>query len=97
MPLKCEKVEHYQIECSDFEAFVKEITGHTFEFVADQECGNDSQHSFRAKPEMLDFEVEEWEEFKKTGEGDFMAHTIFNGLCKDGHIEPGEYLISVCW
>lgn len=79
----------FECEYYELEKFVKEKYGVDYDFVANEECGNDSSHTF-----TVDGEVDE----------DFDIHVVsyrnydlMNKLCKDGHIEPGEYLINVCW
>jgi hypothetical protein len=83
--------------------------GQEFNFVADQECSNDSDHSFNVtgkrfnaetkeyEPGIGDYDRKEVEAFRETGNYYFLASTLLEYLCVEGKVEPGEYLIEVCW
>jgi hypothetical protein len=87
------KVQYY-----DLEEFIDQVTGHAYEVVASEEWGNDSQHRFAVDGKLSDYEQDEWDNFKKTGEcGTYFLRTILNGLCSEKKIAPGNYLITVCW
>lgn len=94
--LKSEEKSYIEIDAYDFDGFVKAITGFAYETVPTLECSNDSYHSFFVETLMSEWAEEEWVAFKKNGEH-AGVRTVLNGLCHDGHIKPGNYLISVCW
>lgn len=69
-----------------------------YEFVAVQECGNDSSHQFH-----IDGKLEyagEKESAKRIRSGIIKPYEngdLLNTLCSDGYIIPGEYVIKVSW
>lgn len=89
----------YSVDSYDFDKFVKEKLGQHFDFVAASECSNDSQHKFTVKEEIGDYSLREAEKFIEKGwpGGWFDAGDVLSALMLKGHIEPGTYIISVCW
>jgi hypothetical protein len=93
--LKTYKGEYLCVEYRDLEQFILEETGHEYEVLPNEEYGNDSVHRFQVH---ADRSTPYWETFKATGEQKpFYLDAILNGLCADGKIEPGGYLVCVCW
>jgi len=93
-----DKKTYFEVDWHDFEDLVKKVYGQDYEFVADQECGNDSSHTFSASSKELDeYEAERVKEFKDTGEYNYLAGELFNDLCRQGKIEEGSYIVNVCW
>jgi hypothetical protein len=96
--LRCETETIHKVDVYDLETFIQAVTGHTYECVANQEWSNDSQHRFSVDGKMLDYEVEVWEKFKRTGvEESYILRNILEGLVMDGHVPSGTYLITVSW
>lgn len=108
--LRSEKKVIFEVQYQDLESFVKEIYPKTrggikskyddgYSFVATQECGNDCSFSFKVDDEKMDeYDQEDWNKFKETGGvPDYNNALLLQGLCIEGHIEPGEYLIEVSW
>lgn len=96
--LRCETETVINVEYHDLDAFILAVTGHHYECVANEEWGNDSQHRFGVNGNLSDFEQKDWDKFKATGEEEtYLLRTILDGLCKEGHLAPGTYIISVCW
>lgn len=88
----------HNVEVDDLESFIKAVTGHRFECVPNEEWSNDSQHRFAIEGALDDYERKNWELFKSTGKPElFMLRTVLEGLCVEGHIPAGTYLINVCW
>jgi len=88
--LKAKSKAIFEVQYGDFERFIKEVYGVRLDFVSWQECGNDSTTSLYAEknPRVAPLTSEtvlenRWE--------------IMEDLCNKGLIEPGEYLIKVCW
>ena len=95
--LTCKKQVVLKVNYNDLDTFVEAVTGHSLDFVATQECGNDSDHEF-----VITGNVDKWarEAYEKHCKGDtqcYSARYILDCLCADGHIEAGTYLVSVCW
>lgn len=65
--------------------------------VCDNEWSNDSQHSCTVKNTSDDF----FEKYAKPsllkGELSSEWQSILQWMCIDGLIEPGEYIIDICW
>jgi len=87
-----------EISYKELEKLVKEKLGYkNYCFVAVEECGNDSDHQFDVDGEIDDFDLED---IKSWEEGKFVNYSngiILNKLCADGHIEKGDYVVTVCW
>ena len=98
MELKHEKVEYIEVEYRDLQQFIKDVYKKNFSFVADNECQNDSQHTFIVKKEELDdYDKEKLKKFKKTGVYDYITSILLTDMCNRGIIEEGMYLITVMW
>jgi len=83
------------VEYRDLEQFILEETGHEYEIIPNEEFRNDSVHRYRVH---ADLKTHYWEEFKTTGEQKpFNLDEILLGLCADGKISAGNYLICVSW
>jgi hypothetical protein len=96
--LNTKTVTYFEVEEREFERFVKEIYGHDYSFVADVECGNDSEHSFPVrKSEIDEWDAARLETFKQTGRYDWLVHTLFQDLVNRDLIPEGNYLVSVSW
>jgi hypothetical protein len=86
------KVNYFDLEEEVFAVF-----GQRYEFVADQECGNDSDHTFSVDGSVDKYEQAKLEEFRATGRSRYLADALLNDLCRQGRIEPGSYIIHVSW
>ena len=96
--LKVKTETIHSVECRDLESFIKEVTGHDYAPVPYEEWGNDSQHRFKVDGIMTNYMLEDWNTFKTSGQSEnYLLRTILNGLCADGHIPAGIYLVCVCW
>ncbi len=86
------------VEVDDLQRFIKESTGHEYEIVPNQEWGNDEQHRFELDGKIEEWNLEDWNTFKSTGEQHrYRLGTILDGLCADGKLDPGLYVINVSW
>lgn len=95
------KVSVIEIEYHELEEIVKRVYGATkYSFVATEECGNDSNHTFEVneKEPLDEFETEDIAEFiEKKGLKTYVNYTLFKDLVNRGELEPGQYLVNVCW
>ena len=69
-------------------------------FVADNEMNNDSEKEFNIGVGKLDeYEIKRLEEFiaTKGREGSYLTNTIMTDLYNKGILQPGCYIVSVCW
>jgi hypothetical protein len=86
------------LSSSELDELVKKHLGYKdYDFVAVEECNNDSSHEFDVDGKVDTCgksEIEKW----KAGKGEtFTNATILNELARLGHIEKGEYIVEVCW
>jgi hypothetical protein len=83
----------------DLETLVQEVYGiDDYSFTDVQECSNDSTHTFVVEKVTEQFYKAD---AKLIRSGKRVPRhrngLLLNCLCADGHIEPGEYIIDVCW
>ena len=96
--MKVKKVEFFVVDYGDFESFVKEIYGKDFCFVSQEEANNDSEYEFDVDGDVDKWSGEQVEKFKAGDIGTYgLPRALLNDMCKNGHIEPGAYLVKVCW
>lgn len=99
--------KYYELDYYDFGNIVKDFYGvKDYEFVADVECGNDSDHEYNAKPYDLTTEYgqkmaecgrRDIEKFINTNRYSYIASTLLRDLVTKGALPQGRYLINVCW
>jgi hypothetical protein len=88
-----------KVDYDDLNNFIQEVTGQKdYNCVESEEWSNDSQHRYQIIDSMDPYHLEKWKNFK-AGKGPhaYMLYTILDGLCKDKHIQPGIYIITVSW
>ncbi len=85
------------VDSYDFDKTVKDEFGREYQFVADEECGNDSTHRFQVDGELDKWEQKQVNEFVETGEGSYLARNLLNALCARSVIPAGTYVVEVCW
>src|SRR5688572_27802165 len=96
--LKVTKKEYFEVDSYDFEELIRNVyKQEDYSFVADIECGNDSQHSFVVEKNIDEYHEGKLWEFKVGGKQGYIAGTLLNDLARKGIIEEGNYLINVCW
>lgn len=93
--LKVKEVKHFEVRWKDLNNFVKETYKVDYCFIEREECGNDSIHEFH-DVDGIDFS-REFISAKDMFNGLYTNFDVLNLLCRDGHIEKGNYLIDVCW
>lgn len=98
-PLKARTVTRQEVDASDLDAFVKEVTGRDWEFVAAEAASNDSDHAFRVSSKPLDqYSQGKIDGFLAGDVGSYpYAQIMLDWLALQGHILPGNYLVKVCW
>ncbi len=95
--LKFRKEVVITVDSFELDSFVEQVLGQPLEFIASEECSNNSQHRY-----VIDGKLDKWSakcylDFKKGENTLYPARAVLNGLCSEGYIEPGTYLIVVCW
>lgn len=101
MELKYTERTFLEVDYSDLNSFIKDLYGHDFECVADQEWTNYSKHEFNISKSdhesMFDSDVEKLQTWKDTGKGQYLLRFILEDLVAQGKIPEGRYLIDVFW
>jgi len=96
--LKSRTVTRIEVDYNDFDRFVSEVYGHSYEFVADIECDNYSQHSYSvAKRELNQWDLAKLNEFNETGQGSGLISVLFTDMANRYILPEGNYIISVFW
>lgn len=85
-----------EVDYKDLEQFIKAETGQGYNISVGEELVNDFSRSYSKINDVVGNE-EEWNKFKTTGKGRFILRTILEGLCSEGKIPPGDYLVKVSW
>lgn len=98
-----------RVECHELEDFIRiEVYGFddpegNFSIVAMEKWGNDSCHFFAVKKKPLsEYErtmLEEWKQDPLGRQTHFLhfLYVILQDMANNGHIEEGNWLISVSW
>lgn len=108
MPLKVKTQTIHVVDYAELERLANEVYGrepqggsprqffNPYEFVAVEECSNDSDHAFTVTPNPDDGEAEA---MIRSGAAVpiYGNLTLLQCLCADGHIAPGNYLVKVSW
>lgn len=88
------RIVHYQ----EFNETVRAQYGlDEYNVVISEDWDNDTCIDFSGiTGDLTDFDLEEIELLKK-GDVDYKAYLIFEDLCRQGVIEPGDYLLEIRW
>lgn len=93
-----------ELDYGDLEDLVNKVYGgkdkEEYSFVATEECGNDSDHKFpniSAAPFKNEWDQKDADELRSGKFPCYRNYTLLKALCQDGHLEPGDYLVRVCW
>ena len=101
--MKVKKIEVFEVGYDEVERSIAKFYGlpenADVSVIAMEEWVNDSDHLFVVSPDPLDkWERKDVQRFKANPSG---AHYVLHSLLQDmsfcGYIEPGQYLITVCW
>lgn len=89
----------YVLEYSEFNKIVKDVYNKDFEFAADTECSNDSEHLYSniGKYGLTEFEKDEIKVFKQSGKYNFITQFLLEDMSEKEIIPKGDYLITVSW
>lgn len=86
-----------EMDYKELETLVKKTYGQEYNFVEDEECGNDSSHSFNFEEETLDaFSKEQLQSFKAGHNPSYITGTLIQDMVNNKILEQGDYLITVC-
>lgn len=91
----------HKIKWGDLESLVNETYGlkGKWDFVANEECSNDSDHEFSTEQKLADYQLKELEEFKggKAYALQWSTGVILTDLANQGKIPHGDILVWVSW
>lgn len=98
-PKLVEKIETtHTVDSYSLDNFVKEVYGINSEFQQTEEWGNDTNHRFQVQPLTRDIDKKDWETIKSTKSIPmYGVRIVLCGMCMEGKIEAGTYIISVSW
>ncbi len=99
LKLKSKKIEIIVVDYGDFEEMVQKVYGQKdYSYVADVECGNDCEHLYGGiNGRVSESEDADLKEFLETGQTNYYARILLEDLCRQKHINHGNYLIKVWW
>jgi hypothetical protein len=97
MGLKCRVKTVISVNYKDLEHFIESETGHEYDISENEEVSNDTARAYNVDYQMDKFMAKAWAEFKAGSNKSYILNTILCGLCSEGKIHPGEYLICVSW
>jgi hypothetical protein len=88
-----------KVDYNDLDDFIHQTTGRDDYSCCDsQEWNNDSQHRFHVENKPLsEYDQKEWSQFKLGNKRHCYLGILLDGLCVDGLIPPGNYIINVRW
>jgi hypothetical protein len=84
------------VDYCDLECFIEEETGQRVCIVSLVERSNDTDLRYNIDGDLDEYAVDDWNNFKSSGSG-CCLQVILDGLCSEGKIEAGEYLVGVSW
>ncbi len=100
MKLKTEQKITFHVDYYDLEEFINHHYSPSIDFCfpADVESANDTSHTFELTfgDELSEWDLKKIEKFKQ-GKGSYVTATLLQDLCNRGLIDPGSYVINVCW
>lgn len=83
------------VDADDFNKFVEECYGGSFEFMAIQEANFNVEYEFTAPNMHMDFEGKNEKKIREEGKYPmWCTHLLFNMLHKDGFIPAGTYFLK---
>ena len=97
-------VTYTEMTYSEVEDLAKKHFGINYEFLADEECINDSNKTYlveESKP-CDKWDADNWKEWAEFLEGKgnkrmWRAHMFMERLVHLGHVPPGNILVEVSW
>jgi hypothetical protein len=99
-PLQCEMKVYVTVDYYELNRFISFLSGKEYDFVADQECGNDSEHEFNLEGiEPFDDDIKKIESFLY-GDGNLPKYStgdLLQYLAQNEIIPFGTYLVKVSW
>ena len=85
----------FKISAGDFSRFVQDIYGQGYNFTRDEKVERPVLMLYKSicgEPDR--FDVMRVKEFRKNGHHSHLARSLLEDLCKQGELNPGDYLIE---
>lgn len=102
--LTCTKKTIYSVDYGDLSDFINKVYGTSkYDFVASEQSGNDSSHSFAAKKTVGENTMKKWQDEDiaqlkaKDGNTEFVTSSLFQDMVDRDLIPEGDYVVDVCW
>jgi len=96
--IKFRRIEYYEIDYGEFERLIKKAYEQDYNYIYDIDCRHDSSQSYMVQSNELDkYDEKAINIFIESGRYNNMVAILLNDLCRRKIIEPGNYLIHVCW
>jgi hypothetical protein len=99
--LKVEKRTIMRVDYKDLENFIFEKFGFKYSIPYSEDCINNTNLEFSvAKGKLEDWQrtaYERWLGVNSHETQSYLLGVILQVLCNGDLIEPGEYLVNVCW
>ncbi len=96
--MKVKVVSYMEVDYNELDKAISKFYGQSFECVPTEEWNNDSSYDFDIKKAKLsDYDKKKIEEYKSGECPSYIVRTLLVDMCNQGEIEPGHYLIQVCW
>jgi hypothetical protein len=83
----------------ELEKLAKDVFGIDYEYVAEEELGNDENQTYTINEKDLDngWDWREWAEFLEGKERRWRAHMLITRLVSLGKIPAGNILVELSW
>lgn len=96
--LRVKKTSYFEVDYNDLDTFINKVYGiKGFSCAATEEWGNDSQHRvYVEKKPLASYDAPKVEK-NNILNADYNLRAIMQDLANRDLIEPGIYLINVCW
>jgi hypothetical protein len=99
LTLNTKRVSYIEVDWYDLGEFIRKVYGiDHYDPASLEEWNNDSSYTFRVeKSELSRYETSKLQDFKSNRETSHSLRILLKDLCNQGLIEPGHYIIHVCW
>ena len=97
--LKATTKTYIEVDYGDLDNFINAcFPGAEYECAVFEEWGNNTKHSIMVDGNLCCSDADDYAEFKSTLKPEqWRLRRYLNGMCADGLIPAGTYLISVYW
>ena len=98
MQLKHTVRSYFVVDYHDLDNLLREYYPGWDTIISDQELHNDMEHAIWVqKEEISEYDIDDLEKSKAGKHVSWCLNTLMTDLCNRDIIEPGDYLITICW